>query len=73
MTKIFIIHARRTGYGVINSLREDSDIEFYVADTHVTPSFYSKHLKNSFIIPEITKTNQNKFLNIIIILNCLFF
>lgn len=63
--KIFIIHCRRTGYGVIRSVI-DQNYEIYGADTWKTPVSNSKYLKDFFVIPEITKVSDKEFLEILI-------
>jgi predicted ATP-grasp superfamily ATP-dependent carboligase len=59
--KVFIIHARRTGYGVIRSLRPFSS-EIYIADTFRTPVFHSKHIRKSYLISSITEVDNETFL-----------
>lgn len=59
--KIFVIHARRTGYGVIRSIKSETK-DIYIADTHKTPIFYSKYVKKGFVISDITQTNEADFL-----------
>jgi D-aspartate ligase len=59
--KIFVIHARRTGYGVIRALKSYTK-EIYVADTFLTPIFRSKYVKKSFLIKDITQVDEQVFL-----------
>lgn len=59
--KLFIIHARRTGYGVIRSLAAFSP-KVFVADTHQTPVFHSRYLTKSYLISDITKVKEDLFL-----------
>lgn len=61
--KIFIIHARRTGYGVIRALSHEPGASFYVADTEETAVFKSKYIENSFIIKDITKVSNEEFIS----------
>jgi predicted ATP-grasp superfamily ATP-dependent carboligase len=63
--KIFIIHARRTGYGVIRSLYKNN-VKIYVADTTETEVFSSNKIKKSFIIPDITNTKEEDFISLMI-------
>jgi len=60
--KIFIVHARRTGYGVIRSLYKEAKKNIYIADTTKTPIFKSRLIKKSFIISDITRVSENDFL-----------
>ena len=60
--KVFVIHARRTGYGVIRSLKDQKDIQIYVADVEVTAAFRSKYISQSFLISDITKVSEEVFL-----------
>lgn len=59
--KVFVIHARRTGYGVIRSLNKYTK-DIYVADTDITPVFSSKYVKKSFIVPDIVNTPSDIFI-----------
>jgi len=59
--KVFIIHARRTGYGVIRSLA-DFDCEVYLADSVERPIYKSKHITQSFVVSDITKVSNESFL-----------
>lgn len=59
--KVFVIHARRTGYGVVRSLNKYTK-DIYVADTNITPVFNSKYIKKSFIVPDIVNTPPNQFI-----------
>jgi predicted ATP-grasp superfamily ATP-dependent carboligase len=63
--KLFIIHARRTGYGVIRSLYK-KNTQIYLADTSETAVFSSNKVKKSFIIPDITKTKEKDFISLMI-------
>jgi len=63
--KIFIIHCRRTGYGVIRSVKE-KNYEIYGADTWETPVSNSKFLKDFYVIPEITEVSDGEFLEALI-------
>jgi predicted ATP-grasp superfamily ATP-dependent carboligase len=58
--KVFIVHARRTGYGVIRSLRAFSPT-IYIADTFRTPIFHSKYVAKSYIISPITEVDNESF------------
>jgi predicted ATP-grasp superfamily ATP-dependent carboligase len=60
--KVFIIHARRTGYGVIRSLKHKHP-SVYIADTERTPVFKSVYVKDSFLISDITKVSEEVFLH----------
>jgi predicted ATP-grasp superfamily ATP-dependent carboligase len=59
--KIFIIHAKRTAYGVIRSLYKNN-CDFYIADTETTPLFSSRFVKNSFLINDITSRDNDTYL-----------
>lgn len=59
--KIFIIHAKRTAYGVIRSLYKNN-CDFYIADTERTPLFSSRFVKNSFLINDITSRDNDTYL-----------
>jgi D-aspartate ligase len=59
--KLFIIHARRTGYGVIRSLAAFSP-EVFIADTHRTPVFRSRYITKSYLINDITRVKEDSFL-----------
>lgn len=63
--KIFIIHSRRTGYGVIRSLYK-KNVKIYVADTTETEVFSSNKIKKSFIIPDITNTKEEDFVSLMV-------
>jgi len=65
--KIFIIHARRTGYGVVRSLK-DFTRDIYVADNEETPVFHSRHVKQGFVISDINKVSNDEFLEEVITL-----
>jgi len=60
--KVFVIHSRRTGYGVIRSLTNLPNIKFFIGDTHNTPVFKSKYVEQGFIISDITKVTEDEFL-----------
>jgi len=63
--KIFVIHARRTGYGVVRALcRETRDI--YAADVNRTAVAHSRYIKKFYCIPDITKTDEKEFLAVLI-------
>jgi len=63
--KIFVIHARRTGYGVIRALHTYTD-EIYVADSHKTAVFSSRHVKQGFVCSDITTVSDEAFLEEVI-------
>lgn len=60
--KVFVIHARRTGYGVIRAL-QDSGCEIYVADSVKRPIFASKYVKKTFVVSDIVKVSNEAFLD----------
>ena len=63
--KIFVIHARRTAYGIVRALcRETKNI--YAADVRKTELARSRYVKEFFVLPEITKTREDEFLALII-------
>jgi D-aspartate ligase len=59
--KIFVIHARRTAYGVVRALRPYTG-DIYIADTEKTPVFRSRFVKRSFLCSDITKVSEEQFL-----------
>jgi D-aspartate ligase len=63
--KIFILHTRRTGYGVIRSLA-GTPCAIYGADTIRSEASYSKYLKEFFLIPEITACSESEFLALLV-------
>lgn len=67
IVKIFVIHARRTGYGVIRALK-DFTRDIYIADNEVTPVFHSRYVKRAFVVSDITKVSNDEFLSELIAL-----
>lgn len=63
--KVFIVHTRRTAYGVIRSLCH-KDFEIYGADTFRSEAAYSKYLKNFFIIPDITTQSDEAYCRLMV-------
>jgi predicted ATP-grasp superfamily ATP-dependent carboligase len=63
--KIFILHTRRTAYGVIRCLASQS-CEIFGADTIQSESSYSRYMKNFFLIPEMTESTEEQFLSVLI-------
>lgn len=63
--KVFIIHMRRTAYGVVRALA-DTDCEIYGADTARAEAGYSKYLRDFFVVPEITACSERQFLDLVI-------
>lgn len=59
--KVFIIHARRTGYGVIRSIKSETK-NIFIADTYKTSIFYSKYIREGFIVSDITKVTEEQFI-----------
>jgi len=59
--RVFVIHARRTGYGVIKALSKYVD-EIYLADSAIRPVFKSKFVKKSYILSHITSVSADEFL-----------
>ena len=59
--KALIIHARRTGLGILRSLASEG-IDCYVADTFKSEGFYSKYVKKGFIIPNLIELGSESLL-----------
>lgn len=55
--KVLVVHCKRTGYGVLRSLR-DTDYKVYGADTSDTVITRSKFLESFFHIPEMTEVSN---------------
>ena len=60
--RIFVIHARRTGYGVVRSFVNEPNTKIFIADTIKTAVFSSKYVDQSFLISDITKVSEEVFL-----------
>jgi D-aspartate ligase len=56
-----VIHARRTGYGVIRSLHQHG-VEVIIVDDQITPVFNSNKISHSYIFPNITKVSEEFYL-----------
>ena len=65
--KVFIIHTRRTAYGVVRCLAQTS-CTIFGADTVRNELAHSKYLKDFFLIPEITERSEKDFLEVLIAL-----
>lgn len=59
--KALVIHARRTGYGVIRSLHQ-YNVEIIIADNQITPVFKSNKISHSYVLPDITKVSEEFYI-----------
>jgi D-aspartate ligase len=60
-----IIHARRTGYGVIRSLY-DLGVRVIVADDERTPVFHSNKVAETYVLPHITSVSNDEYLALLL-------
>ncbi|MDA8599998.1 ATP-grasp domain-containing protein [Burkholderiaceae bacterium] len=60
--KALVIHARRTGLGIIRSLGIKG-LTVYAADTYAAPGFYSKYVTKSYLIPVEVAENDEVLLD----------
>lgn len=58
--RALVIHARRTGLGVIRSLGR-MGVEVYAADEYAAPGFYSRHVRKSVISPRLVDVGEEAF------------
>jgi len=63
--KIFILHTRRTGYGVIRALAGVAT-EIFGADTFRSEAALSRHLNEFFLIPDITTCSEEQYVELMI-------
>lgn len=60
-----IVHARRTGYGVIRSLH-NLGVQVIVADDQRTPVFLSNKVSHTYVLPDITSVSNEEYLTLLL-------